>query len=141
MDLAACRTPHDASKRIRVEKMGLVETAEVRLDLTTSLEGCHREGKKVSPYPVPRCCCRFWIPIFDFHFHLAATAPRGAPVPPDRPGSSSANRGQKETECLGIIRKHGAHQGDDEDREEEDKKARDDIELPCIEERRPSHAC
>ena len=32
-------------------------------------------------------------------------------------------------------------QGDDDDREEEDKKVRDDIELPCIEERRPSHAC
>ena len=49
MDVAACRVPLDASKRIRVEKMGLVETAEVRLDLTTSLEGCHREGEKVRP--------------------------------------------------------------------------------------------
>jgi hypothetical protein len=52
-----------------------------------------------------------------------------------------ANRGHKEAEFLGIDWKHGAHQGDDEKREEEDEKSRDDIELPCIKERRPSHAC
>jgi hypothetical protein len=51
------------------------------------------------------------------------------------------SRGHKKAECLGIIRKNGAHQGDDDDREEEDKKVRDDIELPCIKERRPIHAC
>jgi hypothetical protein len=51
------------------------------------------------------------------------------------------NRGHEETECLGIIWKNGVHQGDDDDRKEEDKKVCDDIELPCIEERRPSHAC
>ncbi len=62
-------------------------------------------------------------------------------MPPDRPRSPLENRGHKETECLGIIWKNGAHQGDDDDQEEEDKKVRDDIELPCIEERRPSHAC
>jgi len=44
-------------------------------------------------------------------------------------------------ECLGIIWKDRAYQGDDDDWEEEDKKVCDDIELPCIEERRPSHAC
>ncbi len=86
-------------------------------------------------------CCHFWIPIFDFHFHFAAAAPNGPPVPPDRPRSPTEDRGLEETECLGIIWKDGAHQGDDDDREEEDKKERDDIELPCIEERRPSHAC
>ena len=32
-------------------------------------------------------------------------------------------------------------EGDDDDQEEEDKKVCDDIELPCIKERRPSHAC
>ena len=85
--------------------------------------------------------CHFWIPIFDFHFHFAAAAPNGPPVPPDRPRSPTEDRGLEETECLGIIWKDGANQGDDDDWEEEDKKVCDDIELPCIEERRPSHAC
>ncbi len=49
MDLAARRVPLDASKSIKVKTMGLAETAEGRLNLTTNLEGCHREGKKVSP--------------------------------------------------------------------------------------------
>jgi hypothetical protein len=50
MYLAARRVPLDASKRsMKVKKMGLAETAEGRLDLTTNLEGCHREGKEVSP--------------------------------------------------------------------------------------------
>ena len=71
---------------------------------------------------------------FDFHLHFAATAPNGPPVPPDRPRS-------QETERLGVIRKNEAHQGDDDDREEEDKKVRDDIELTSVEERRPSQAC
>jgi len=48
------------------------------------------------------------------------------------------NCGCKETERLGIFWKNRAHQGDDDDWEEEDKKVRDGIELPCIEERRPS---
>jgi hypothetical protein len=50
MDLAARRVPLDASKRsMKVKTMELAETAEGRLDLTTNLEGCHREGKEVSP--------------------------------------------------------------------------------------------
>jgi len=61
-------------------------------------------------------------------------------VPPDRPRSPTEDRGLEETEC-GIIWKDGAHQGDDDDWEEEDKKVCGDIELPCIKERRPSHAC
>ncbi len=48
--LAARRVPLDASKMsMKVKTMGLVETAEGRLDLTTNLEGCHCEGKEVSP--------------------------------------------------------------------------------------------
>ena len=89
-------------------------------------------------------CCRrrFWIPIFEFHLHFAVAAPNGPPGPPDRPRSPSENRDHKEAKCLGIIWKNGAHQVDDDDREEEDIKVRDDnIELPCIKERRPSHAC
>ncbi len=62
--------------------------------------------------------CRFWIPIFDFHLHFAAEAPNGPPVPPDRPRSPTEDRGLE----LGINWKDGAHQGDDDDREEEDKK-------------------
>jgi hypothetical protein len=50
MDLAARQVPLDASKRsMKVKKMGLAETAEGRLDLTTNLEGCHCEVKEVSP--------------------------------------------------------------------------------------------
>ena len=49
MDLAARRVPLDARKNMKVRKMGPVETAEGQLDMTTNLEGCHREGKDVSP--------------------------------------------------------------------------------------------
>ena len=50
MNLATHRIPLDASKRsMKVKTMELAETAEGRLDLTTNLEGCHREGKEVSP--------------------------------------------------------------------------------------------
>ena len=49
MDLAAHQVPLDASKSMKVRTMGPVETAEGRLDVTTNLEGCHREGKDVSP--------------------------------------------------------------------------------------------
>ena len=50
MIIDADRVPLDASKRsMKVKTMELAETAEGRLDLTTNLEGCHREGKEVSP--------------------------------------------------------------------------------------------
>ena len=50
MYLADRRVSLDASKRsMKVKKMVLAETAEGQLDLTTNLEGCHHEGKEVSP--------------------------------------------------------------------------------------------
>jgi hypothetical protein len=49
MDLATRRVPLDASKSMKVKTMGLAETAEGQLDLTINLEGCHCEGKEVSP--------------------------------------------------------------------------------------------
>ncbi len=49
MDLAARQVPFDAGESIEVKMMGLAETVEGRLDSTTNLEGCHREGKEVSP--------------------------------------------------------------------------------------------
>ena len=49
MDLAAHQVPLDASKSMKVRMMGPVETAEGQLGVTTNLEGCHREGKDVSP--------------------------------------------------------------------------------------------
>jgi hypothetical protein len=53
MNLAAHQVPLDASKSMNVKTKGLAETAEGRLNLTTNLEGCHREGKEVSPSPPP----------------------------------------------------------------------------------------
>jgi hypothetical protein len=82
---------------------------------------------------VPCCRCLFWIPIFDFCLHFAAAAPNGPPVPPKSPRSPTENCGLDETERLGVLWKDGVHQGDDDhDREDEDKKVHDDIELTCI---------
>ncbi len=81
---------------------------------------------------MPCRCCHFWIPTFDFHLHFAAVAPNGPPVPPESPRSPMENRGLVEMEQLGVLWKDGMHQGDDDDREEEDKKVHDDVELPCI---------
>jgi len=80
------------------------------------------------------CChCCFWIPIFDFLLHFATAAPNGPLVPPGGPRSPAENRGLEETEQLGVLRKDGVYQGDDDDREDEDKKGHNDIELSCIE--------
>jgi len=54
-------------------------------------------------------------------------------VPPGGPRSPAENRGLEETEQLGVLRKDGVYQGDDDDREDEDKKGHNDIELSCIE--------
>ena len=78
-----------------------------------------------------RCCC-FWIPIFDLSLHFAAAAPNGPPVPPESPRSPTEDCGLEETERLGVLWKEGVHQRDDNNREDEDKKVHDDIELTCI---------
>ncbi len=54
-------------------------------------------------------------------------------MPPKSSRSPTKNRGLEETEQLGVLWKDGVHQGDDDDREDEDKKVHDDIELTCIE--------
>ena len=54
-------------------------------------------------------------------------------MPPKSPRSPTENCGLDETERLGVLWKDGVHQGDDDhDREDEDKKVHDDIELTCI---------
>ncbi len=80
---------------------------------------------------MPYCRCRFWIPIFDFSLHFVVAAPNGPPVPPESPRCPTEDRGLEETDRLGVLWKEGVHQRD-YNREDEDKKVHDDIELTCI---------